>query len=147
MNEGGGASARAVNRALRAAALCGLLSLLLTASAGAQTLTLESGWQLLVDKDAALRASDLGGARGWRVARVGLSWNAQFADLRDYMGVAWYRTTFERPDLSGGRRALLRFGACDYFAEVFVNGKSVGTHEGGYTPFVFDVTDVLRAGA
>jgi hypothetical protein len=63
------------------------------------------------------------------------------------MGVAWYRTTFDRPDLALGRRALLRFGACDYFAEVFVNGQRVGTHEGGYTPFTFDVTDVLRPGA
>ncbi|HST53753.1 MAG TPA: glycoside hydrolase family 2 TIM barrel-domain containing protein [Pyrinomonadaceae bacterium] len=134
-------------RTLRLAAA--VVALLVSASlhASAQTFKLESGWQLLVDKDGTLKVSDTGGASGWRDARVGLSWNAQFADLRDYMGVAWYRTKFDRPELSGGRRALLRFGACDYFAEVFVNGKSVGTHEGGYTPFTFDVTDALRAGA
>jgi hypothetical protein len=127
-------------------AACAALLLLLASSVGAQTVRLERGWQFIADKDGALKVSDLGAARGWRDVRVGLSWNAQFEDLRDYMGVAWYRKTFGFIGLRDGKRALLRFGACDYFAEVFVNGKLVGTHEGGYTPFVFDVTDALRAG-
>src|SRR5437764_3640552 len=147
MNESREKAPGLVHQSLRLAVLCGALLLLAASSAGAQTVKLERGWQFLTDKDGTLKASDLGGARAWRDARVGLSWNAQFADLRDYMGVAWYRTTFDRPDLSGGRRALLRFGACDYFAEFFVNGQRVGTHEGGYTPFAFDVTERLRAGA
>ncbi|HEX8163598.1 MAG TPA: hypothetical protein VF538_17135 [Pyrinomonadaceae bacterium] len=116
-------------------------------SARAQAVKLDGGWQFVPDRSGALKVSDLAGARGWRDARVGLSWNAQFADLRDYMGAAWYRTTLPAPDLRGGRRALLRFGACDYYAEVFVNGRKVGQHEGGYTPFTFDVTEHLRAGA
>src|SRR2546423_1216911 len=147
MNESREKAPRSVRQSLRLAVLCGALLLLAASSAGAQTVKLERGWQFLADKDGTLKASDLVGARAWRDARVGVSWNAQFADLRDYMGVAWYRTTFDRPDLSGGRRAILRFGACDYFAEVFVNGQRVGTHEGGYTPFAFDVTEQLRAGA
>ncbi|HYY94907.1 MAG TPA: hypothetical protein VE713_10340, partial [Pyrinomonadaceae bacterium] len=134
-------------QALRLAVLCSAFLLSAASGGRAQSFKLERGWQFLPDRQGSLKASNLGAARGWREARVGLSWNAQFADLRDYMGVAWYRTTFERPDLSGGRRALLRFGACDYFAEVFVNGKPVGAHEGGYTPFVLDVTEALRAGA
>ena len=153
MDEGRESSSRSrqaspsLRRTLRVSAACVALLLLLASSVGAQTVRLERGWQFVADKDGALKVSDLGAARGWRDVRVGLSWNAQFEDLRDYMGVAWYRTTFDRPDLAGGRRALLRFGACDYFAEVFVNGQRVGTHEGGYTPFVFDVTDALRPGA
>jgi hypothetical protein len=146
MIEGEESASRFRHQALRLAALC--CALLLSASAArAQAVKLESGWQFIPDREGSLKATNLGAARNWRDVRVGLSWNAQFADLRDYMGVAWYRTTFERPDLSGGRRALLRFGACDYFAEVFLNGKPVGAHEGGYTPFVFDVTEALRAGA
>lgn len=128
-------------------AVCAGLLLVAALCARAQAVRLDGGWQFLPDQSGALKVSDLGGARGWRDARVGLSWNAQFADLRDYMGAAWYRTTIPAPDLRGGRRALLRFGACDYYTEVFVNGKSVGTHEGGYTPFTFDVTVQLRAGA
>jgi hypothetical protein len=127
--------------------VCAGWLLLAALCAPAQSIKLDGGWQFLPDQSGALRVSDLGGARGWRDARVGLSWNAQFADLRDYMGVAWYRTTMPATDLRGGRRALLRFGACDYYTEVFVNGQKVGAHEGGYTPFTFDVTGQLRAGA
>src|SRR5437588_12077178 len=147
MNERREAASRFARRPLRLAVLCGALLLLAVSSGRAQTVELVRGWQFLPDREGTLKASNLGAARGWRDARVGVSWNAQFADLRDYMGVAWYRMTFDRPDLRDGRRAVLRFGACDYFAEVFVNGKPVGTHEGGYTPFAFDVTEHLRAGA
>jgi Glycosyl hydrolases family 2, sugar binding domain/Glycosyl hydrolases family 2 len=126
---------------------CGALLLLLCVpSVRAQTAKLDGGWQFLADRTGALKVSDLGGAQGWRDVHVGLSWNAQFADLRDYMGVAWYRTTVPAPDLTGGRRALLRFGAVDYYCEVFVNTRQVGTHEGGYTPFTCDITDALHAG-
>jgi Glycosyl hydrolases family 2, sugar binding domain/Glycosyl hydrolases family 2/Glycosyl hydrolases family 2, TIM barrel domain len=130
-------------RALPLVALCSAL-LLSAAGARAQSFKLESGWQFLPDSQGSLKATDLGAARGWRDVRVGLSWNAQFADLRDYMGVAWYSNFFKRPQSLIGKRVLLRFGAVDYYCEVFVNGKRVGTHEGGYTPFAFDVTDALR---
>jgi hypothetical protein len=127
--------------------VCAALVLLVALSARAQSVKLDSGWQFLTDPSGALKVSDLATSRGWRDLRVGLSWNAQFADLRDYMGAAWYRANLPATDLSGGKRAILRFGACDYYAEVFVNGKQVGAHEGGYTPFTFDVTEALHAGA
>lgn len=56
----------------------------------------------------------------------------------------WYRRTFTAPPLKG-KRLLLHFGAVDWRTEVWVNGKSVGKHEGGYDPFSFDITDALRA--
>src|SRR5215207_9802795 len=99
------------------------LVLLIAISAGgrafAQTSRLDGGWEFLADGSATLTLADAGRASGWRGARVGLSWNAQFDDLRDYMGVGWYRTKIEIPDLSDGRRAFLRFQAVDYFSEVF----------------------------
>lgn len=56
----------------------------------------------------------------------------------------WYRRTFVvDPELVGGR-VLLHFGAVDWEARVWVNGRSAGTHQGGYTPFSFDVSDLLR---
>ncbi|MBA3438553.1 MAG: hypothetical protein H0T92_01620, partial [Pyrinomonadaceae bacterium] len=136
-------NARAVLRAVLSAALL----LLTTNFAGAQTTNLDRGWQFLADKEGTLQPNNLNAAQGWRDAQVGLSWNAQFEDLRDYMGVAWYRTKFDTSQLKGGGRALLRFGAVDYFSEVYVNGKRVGEHEGGYTPFVFDVTDSVKPDA
>ncbi len=62
-----------------------------------------------------------------------------------YHGVAWYWTRFASPRLEGGERCLLRFGAVDYLAEVWVNGVAVGGHEGGETPFTLDVTAALHA--
>ena len=44
-------------------------------------------------------------------------------------------------------RVLLHFGAVDYLAAVYVNGKLVGVHRGGYTSFVFDITDFLNEGS
>jgi hypothetical protein len=64
-----------------------------------------------------------------------------------YHGVAWYWRTFKapvNPHLNG--RCLLRFGAVDYLAQVWVNGYAVGEHEGGETPFTLDVTDAIRPG-
>ena len=57
----------------------------------------------------------------------------------------WYRRTFTVPAKWSGRRLMLHFGAVDYEAEVFVNGKSVGVHTGGYVPFSYDVTPCLTA--
>ncbi len=56
----------------------------------------------------------------------------------------WYRRTFDAKK-TDGKRTLLNFEAVDYACEVWVNGKSVGTHRGGNTPFWFDVTDALHS--
>ena len=58
----------------------------------------------------------------------------------------WYRRTFEAPRLRHGERLLLHFGAVDWAATVWVNGALSGCHEGGYTPFTIDVTDMLVDG-
>ena len=59
----------------------------------------------------------------------------------------WYRRTFSVPDAWNGQRVLLHFGAVDYRATVWLNGKRIGDHEGGNVPFRFDVTDYLKAGS
>jgi len=58
----------------------------------------------------------------------------------------WYRRTFTIPADWKDQRVLLNFGAVDYESEVFINDKSVGTHQGGYDPFSFDITDYLTQG-
>ena len=58
--------------------------------------------------------------------------------------VLWYERTFSYA-AGAGRRVLLCFNAVDYEADVWLNGKYVGGHIGGYTPFSFDVTDYLCA--
>ena len=63
-----------------------------------------------------------------------------------YVGVGWYRRTFTPDPALRGKSVRLHFGAVYHEAEVFLNGKSIGTHVGGYTPFEFDVTDKLLFG-
>jgi beta-galactosidase/beta-glucuronidase len=55
----------------------------------------------------------------------------------------WYRRTFPVPKLAPDERLLLHFGAADYHATVWVNGARLGEHEGGYSPFHFDITPHL----
>ena len=55
----------------------------------------------------------------------------------------WYRRSFEVPEAWKGRRVLLHFGAVDWETVVFVNGKELGIHRGGYDGFSFDITPAL----
>ena len=55
----------------------------------------------------------------------------------------WYRRKFTVDEKYDGKRVLLHFGAVDWKSEVYVNGKMVGGHIGGYCPFSFDITDYL----
>ena len=57
----------------------------------------------------------------------------------------WYRRAFEVPRGWRGKRVLLNFGGVDWDATVWVNGKEVGKHQGGYDAFTFDITDALKA--
>jgi RNA polymerase sigma factor (sigma-70 family) len=59
----------------------------------------------------------------------------------------WYRRSFAVPPDWSGRHVLLHFGAVDWQATVYVNGKEAGGHQGGYCGFHFDITDHLKAGA
>jgi len=56
----------------------------------------------------------------------------------------WYRRLFEVPDDWDGKRVILNFGAVDYEAAVWVNEALVGSHQGGFDPFSFDITEYLR---
>ncbi|AIQ73223.1 beta-galactosidase [Paenibacillus odorifer] len=67
-------------------------------------------------------------------------------EYKDFMAAVWYKREFTVPENWTNGRVILHFGAVDYMAEVWVNGVSVGTHRGGYTPFSFDITSNLLAG-
>jgi beta-glucuronidase len=61
-------------------------------------------------------------------------------------GGAWMRRTFDLPSLWNGLSVTLKFGAVNYIADVWLNGSYLGFHEGGSTPFAFDVTDRILSG-
>ncbi|WP_274648690.1 glycoside hydrolase family 2 protein [Paenibacillus humicola] len=64
----------------------------------------------------------------------------------DFMNAVWYKREFDAPAAWSDGRVLLHFGAVDYEAEVWVNGRRVGGHRGGYTAFSFDITEALQFG-
>jgi beta-glucuronidase len=80
----------------------------------------------------------------FRRARVPGDWNRQFSDLSYYEGVAWYHRAVERPAGWAGKRAFLYFEAVNYRATVYWNGEELGSHEGGFTPFLLEVTGKLQ---
>jgi beta-glucuronidase len=76
-------------------------------------------------------------------------WNTQDEQLFVYEGTIWMKKDFEIGDglrTTDNGRFLLYFGAVNYEAIVYVNGKKAGRHVGGFTPFCYDVTDFVHEG-
>jgi beta-glucuronidase len=72
-------------------------------------------------------------------------WNSQNSQLLFYEGTVWYRNVFHAEPVKD-KRYLLYFGAVNYEAHVYLNGRKLGVHVGGFTPFQFDVTGLLKPG-
>lgn len=111
------------------------------------TLPLDRNWRIRTDP------SNRGRAERWFDARLAASIETSVPAIiqqhfPEYHGVAWYDCEFQPPahPLCGGRY-LLHFSAVDYLADVWLNGTHAGTHEGGETPFAFDVTSLVKPDA
>jgi beta-glucuronidase len=112
--------------------------------------TLDGLWRFCLDPDGS------GRRRGWenglppeaREMPVPASYNDVFpeAAYRDHVGEVWYETSVRVPRSWAEERIVLRFGSATHRAVVWVNGTRVAEHEGGYTPFEADVTDVVEVG-
>jgi beta-glucuronidase len=70
-------------------------------------------------------------------------WNTQSEQLFFYEGTIWYKKSFDY-QLGPGRRLFVYFGGANYVADVYLNGEKVGQHEGGFTPFNFEITRLVR---
>ncbi|MGV0836345.1 beta-glucuronidase [Mycolicibacterium thermoresistibile] len=108
-------------------------------------------WRFAIDRDGVGREAQwwAGPLPGAREVPVPASYNDVFADaeIHDHVGDAWYQTTVWVPARWTGQRIVLRFDAATHRAVAWVNGTQVAEHEGGYTPFEADVTDVVELGA
>jgi beta-glucuronidase len=111
------------------------------------SIPLSGEWRFAVDPNA--RGEAQGWAdpgfddSAWSPVTVPHTWNVM-ADHFEYEGVAWYRRTFTLPDEAENAHLRLRFEAVFYRARVWLNGEYLGEHEGGYTPFEFDVSEIAR---
>ena len=96
---------------------------------------------------------EVGEQSGWfnglekpRPMAVPGSWNEQYEDLYNYLGLSWYFKRAYIPSGWQGQRVFLRVGSANYFGTVYVNGGKVGSHEGGHLPFAFEITDQIHWG-
>lgn len=80
---------------------------------------------------------------GGPVLNVPGDFNTQKPELAFYEGVVWYRKLFHF-NCQKGKRYFVYFSAVNYKADVYLNGEKLGSHEGGFTPFQFEVTDKIK---
>ena len=71
-------------------------------------------------------------------------WNSQDDKLYYYEGSVWYRKKFDVKKSAPDHRLFIYFGAANYEADVYLNGKKLGKHIGGYTPFAYEITGLAR---
>jgi beta-galactosidase/beta-glucuronidase len=112
--------------------------------------TLNGRWEFEFDD------SDRGLAERWYAAdkrfsreiQVPYCFQSKLSGIGDtsFHDVVWYRRAVQIPQAWGSRRVLLKFGAVDYDATVWVNGDHVRSHRGGHVPFSVDITDRLKPG-
>jgi beta-glucuronidase len=108
-------------------------------------LDLSGIWDFQVDPNL------IGEQQGWqnglvdsRPIAVPGSWNEQYEDIYNYLGLAWYVKSTYIPQYWRGQRVFLRVGSACYCGTVYINGVKIGSHEGGHLPFAFEITDKIR---
>jgi len=71
-------------------------------------------------------------------------WNSQDDKLFYYEGSVWYRKKFDVTKSAPDHRLFVYFGAANYEADVYLNGKKLGNHIGGFTPFAYEITKLAK---
>src|ERR1044072_8589471 len=126
----------------------------------AQTTSLNGEWKVLIDpagvgdwrqvwlEDKPQKKTDFFeySFNGAPVLKVPGDFNSQKCELTYYEGTVWYQKQFNY-NLQHGKRLFLHFDAVNYVADVYLNGSKLGSHEGGFTPFQFEITGKVKAGA
>nr|WP_315395982.1 glycoside hydrolase family 2 TIM barrel-domain containing protein [uncultured Duganella sp.] len=124
----------------------GLLALAVSAAASAATTSLNQSWEFYRDDAKVADTVDKVPAGAW--SKVDLPHTARLeakVPVNAWQGSAYYKKTFDAK-VAPGEQAVLRFEGAMNVADVWVNGKHLGTHLGGYLPFAYDITPHLKAG-
>lgn len=123
------------------------------------TITLNGAWQAIVDPyETGLNARFYLNARPKdkhelveydfdksEILNVPGDWNSQRKELFFYEGPVWYKKSFSYRKREH-TRVFVHFGAANYFTRAYLNGQALGEHEGGFTPFNFEITGKIREG-
>ena len=111
-------------------------------------LNLNGRWRFAFD------SADRGAQAGWsrgslpgsQQILVPFSWGAPFSGVADSANIGWYARSITIPESWHGRRTFLVFGASDWRTEAWLDGRPLGAHQGGYTPFALELTAHARPG-
>ncbi len=111
-------------------------------------LNLNGTWEFRFDPDHA------GEQAGWAAGsadfperiRVPFPWGSPLSGVSNRADVAWYRRAVTVPEAWRGRRVFLVVGACDWLTRGWLDGRALGEHRGGYTPFEFELTSHVKWG-
>src|SRR2546427_8745723 len=114
----------------------------------AEWLNLNGRWRFALDaRDEGQRLGWPGGSLpGNREILVPFSWGAPLSGVVDSADIGWYERQITVPEAWSGRRVFLVFGASDWRTTAWLDGTKLGEHQGGYTPFSFELPSRLRAG-
>ena len=138
---------------------------LITNTEGRRTINLNGQWQVIVDPyesgfyNYRYQPSDNGYFKNAKpknkselieydfdksaTLKVPGDWNTQSDQLFFYEGTVWYKKSFDY-QRKPNTRVFVYFGAANYFADVYLNGEKIGQHEGGFTPFNFEITNRVK---
>jgi len=113
-----------------------------------QWINLNGWWDFSFDKE------NIGEAGEWFSGResfgkkilVPFPWGSNLSGVTNEADIAWYSRTIKVPPEWDGKNVFIIFGACDWKTTAWLDGQSLGTFQGGYTPFEFDLTPFLKKG-
>ncbi len=105
-------------------------------------------WQFQFDKD------NKGLSEGWQKQSlahaqeivVPFPWGSKLSGVKDEADIGWYQREIQAPQGWKGQRVFLVIGASDWHTTAWLDGNKLGDHQGGYTPFAFDLTPYLKLG-
>jgi beta-galactosidase/beta-glucuronidase len=108
--------------------------------------SLNGTWQFAIDADAVW--SDPGSVEWTQNIEVPFAPETKRSGVHEtgLFSAVWYRRELVVEDIPDGERLMLRFGAVDYHTTVWLDNIRIGEHEGGYTPFSFEISELVRAG-
>jgi hypothetical protein len=111
-------------------------------------MNLNGSWQFRFDaNDAGVKQQWWDEAVEFPVAiTVPFSWGCELSGVKDEADIGWYRRSITVPKTWQGERIFVVVGASDWHTTVWLDGQEIGKHQGGYTPFSFELTSKIRFG-
>ncbi|GAA4466418.1 hypothetical protein GCM10023189_48440 [Nibrella saemangeumensis] len=111
-------------------------------------LNLNGAWSFRFDpKDQGLQQRWFAGTQPFPLSiNVPFPWGAPLSGVKDEADIAWYQRSITVPANWKGQRVFVTIGASDWLTTVWLDGQELGKHQGGYTPFSFELTRFLKPG-